>query len=129
MAPKGGDEINRIEPSLNYSWPTITYGRNYGNGTKIGEGVAKEGLEQPLLYWNPSIAPFGMAFYIGPGFLEWQDSLFIGALKAQMLVRLAFEDGQFKQKERLLQNTVGRIRDVRQGPDGAIYFLTDSTRG
>ena len=70
-----------------------------------------------------------MTFYIGQGFPEWQDSLFVGALKAQMLVRLVFEDGQLKQKERLLQKTVGRIRDVRQGPDGAIYVLTDSTRG
>lgn len=127
--PQGGDEINRIEPGLNYGWPTITYGRNYGIGTTIGEGVAKEGLEQPLLHWNPSIAPSGMAFSIGQGFPEWQNSLFVGALKAQMLVRLVFEDGQFKQKERLLQNSVGRIRDVRQGPDGAIYLLTDSTRG
>ncbi|MDA0894368.1 MAG: PQQ-dependent sugar dehydrogenase [Proteobacteria bacterium] len=127
--PQGGDEINRIEPGLNYGWPTITYGRNYGIGTAIGEGVAKKGLEQPLLHWNPSIAPSGMAFSIGQGFPEWQNSLFVGALKAQMLVRLVFEDGQFKQKERLLQNSVGRIRDVRQGPDGAIYLLTDSTRG
>ena len=126
---KNEDTSPRIEPGLNYGWPTITYGRNYGIGTTIGEGVAKEGLEQPLLHWNPSIAPSGMAFSIGQGFPEWQNSLFVGALKAQMLVRLVFEDGQFKQKERLLQNSVGRIRDVRQGPDGAIYLLTDSTRG
>ena len=127
--PQGGDEINRIEAGKNYGWPTITYGRNYGIGTPIGEGVEKEGLEQPLLYWDPSIAPSGMTFYSGKQFPAWKDNLFVGALKAQMLVRLAFEDGQLKQKERLYRGEFGRIRDVREGPDGAIYLLTDSTRG
>lgn len=127
--PQGGDEVNRIDAGKNYGWPTITYGRNYGIGTPIGEGVEKDGLEQPLLYWDPSIAPSGMTFYSGKRFPEWKNHLFVGALKAQMLVRLAFEDGQLKQKERMYRGEFGRIRDVREGPDGAIYFLTDSTRG
>lgn len=127
--PQGGDEINRIEAGLNYGWPTITYGRNYGIGTAIGEGVEKEGLEQPLIYWNPSIAPSGMTFYSGKQFPQWKNNLFVGALKAQMLVRLAFENGRLKQKERLYRGEYGRIRDVREGPDGALYLLTDSTRG
>ena len=127
--PQGGDEINRIEAGLNYGWPTITYGRNYGIGTPIGEGVEKEGLEQPLIYWNPSIAPSGMTFYSGKQFPQWKNNVFVGALKAQMLVRLAFENGRPKQKERLYRGEYGRIRDVREGPDGALYLLTDSTRG
>ena len=127
--PQGGDEINRIEAGLNYGWPTITYGRNYGIGTAIGEGVEKEGLEQPLIYWNPSIAPSGMTFYSGKQFPQWKNNVFVGALKAQMLVRLAFENGRPKQKERLYRGEYGRIRDVREGPDGALYLLTDSTRG
>ncbi len=127
--PQGGDEVNRIEPGRNYGWPTITYGRNYGIGTPIGEGTEKDGLEQPLLYWDPSIAPSGMTIYSGKLFPEWKDNLFVGALKAQMLVRLAFEDGQLKQKERMFRGDYGRIRDVREGPDGALYLLTDSTRG
>ena len=127
--PQGGDEINRIEAGLNYGWPTITYGRNYGIGTAIGEGAEKEGLEQPLIYWSPSIAPSGMTFYSGKQFPEWKNNLFVGALKAQMLVRLAFENGRLKRKERLYRGEYGRIRDVREGPDGALYLLTDSTRG
>ncbi len=127
--PQGGDEINRIEAGLNYGWPTITYGRNYGIGTAIGEGFEKEGLEQPLIHWDPSIAPSGMTFYSGKRFPEWKNNMFVGALKAKMLVRLAFENGTLKQKERLYRGEYGRIRDVREGPDGALYFLTDSKRG
>ncbi|CAI8276132.1 MAG: Aldose sugar dehydrogenase YliI [Gammaproteobacteria bacterium] len=127
--PQGGDEVNQIEAGKNYGWPIITYGRNYGIGTAIGEGVEKEGLEQPLLYWDPSIAPSGMTFYLGERFPQWTNNLFIGALKAQMLVRLTFEDRRLKQKERLYRGEFGRIRDVREGPDGALYLLTDSTRG
>ncbi|MDG1157168.1 MAG: PQQ-dependent sugar dehydrogenase [Litorivicinaceae bacterium] len=105
----------------------MTYGHNYG--IAIGKSGAKERPRITTSLLEPPIAPSRMAFYIRQGFREWQDNLFVGALKAQILFRLAFEDGQFKQKERLLQNSVGRIRDVRQGPDGAIYLLTDSTRG
>lgn len=127
--PQGGDEINRVEAGLNYGWPIITYGRNYGLGTRIGEGTEKAGLEQPLLYWDPSIAPSGMAFYTGNAIPEWQGSLFVGALKAQMLVRLELDEGTPKQRERLYRGEFGRIRDIRQGPDGALYLLTDSGRG
>ena len=127
--PQGGDEINRVEAGQNYGWPVITYGRNYGLGTPIGEGTEKAGMQQPLLYWDPSIAPSGMAFYTGDRIPEWTNSLFIGALKAQMLVRLEMDEGIPKQRDRLYQGEFGRIRDIRQGPDGALYLLTDSGRG
>lgn len=127
--PQGGDEINRVEAGQNYGWPVITYGRNYGLGTPIGEGTEKAGMQQPLLYWDPSIAPSGMAFYTGDQIPEWTNSLFVGALKAQMLVRLEMDQGIPKQRDRLYQGEFGRIRDIRQGPDGALYLLTDSGRG
>ena len=127
--PQGGDEINRVEAGENYGWPVITYGRNYGLGTPIGEGTEKAGMQQPLLYWDPSIAPSGMAFYTGDRIPEWTNSLFVGALKAQMLVRLEMDEGIPKQRDRLYQGEFGRIRDIRQGPDGALYLLTDSGRG
>ena len=127
--PQGGDEINRVEAGENYGWPVITYGRNYGLGTPIGEGTEKAGMQQPLLYWDPSIAPSGMAFYTGDRIPEWTNSLFVGALKAQMLVRLEMDEGVPKQRDRLYQGEFGRIRDIRQGPDGALYLLTDSGRG
>mgnify|MGYP001110582055 FL=1 len=127
--PQGGDEINRVEAGQNYGWPVITYGRNYGLGTPIGEGTEKAGMQQPLLYWDPSIAPSGMAFYTGDRIPEWTNSLFVGALKAQMLVRLEMDEGIPKQRDRLYQGEFGRIRDIRQGPDGALYLLTDSGRG
>jgi glucose/arabinose dehydrogenase len=127
--PQGGDEINRVEAGKNYGWPVITYGRNYGLGTPIGEGTEKPGMEQPLLYWDPSIAPSGMAFYTGDQIPAWTDSLFVGALKAQMLVRLEMDQGIPKQRDRLYRSEFGRIRDIRQGPDGALYLLTDSGRG
>ena len=114
-----------------YGWPTITYGRNYGIGTAIGESaLQKNAPEQPLLHRSPPIAPSRMAFSIGQGFPEWQDSLFVGALKAQMLVRLVFRRWTVQtERTAVAENSVGRIRDVRQGPDGAIHLLTDSTRG
>ena len=127
--PQGGDEINRISAGLNYGWPTITYGRNYGLGTPIGEGTEKEGLEQPLLYWDPSIAPSGMAFYRGNALPQWRNHWFVGALKAQTLVKLSQTSNGIRQNERLFRGEFGRIRDVREGPDGALYLLTDSARG
>ncbi|MGB5773462.1 MAG: PQQ-dependent sugar dehydrogenase [Sedimenticolaceae bacterium] len=123
--PQGGDEINLLEPGVNYGWPVITYGVNYGIGTPIGEGGAKPGMAQPLHYWVPSIAPSGMSFYTGNAFPEWRGDLFVGSLKFGLLVRLSLEDGRVVHEERLLQDTLGRIRDVRQGPDGLIYLLTD----
>jgi glucose/arabinose dehydrogenase len=107
----------------------ITYGRNYGIGTKIGEGTHKEGMAQPLYYWVPSIAPSGMAFYAGDKFPRWQGSLFIGALRDQMLVRLQLDGEKVVKEERLLKGQLGRIRDVRSGPDGFLYLLTDEAHG
>ncbi len=127
--PQGGDEVNIIRPGANYGWPVITYGVNYGIGTKIGEGTAKGGMEQPIHHWVPSIAPSGMAFYTGDKFPRWQGSLFVGALRDRMLVRLQLDGDKVVKEERLLRNTLGRIRDVRVGPDGLIYLLTDDADG
>ncbi|HLE94415.1 MAG TPA: PQQ-dependent sugar dehydrogenase, partial [Sulfuricaulis sp.] len=126
--PQGGDEVNVIRAGANYGWPVITYGVNYGIGTKIGEGTAKPGMEQPIHKWVPSIAPSGMAFYTGDKFPKWRGDLFVGALRAELLVRLRLDGEKVLREERLLQGTVGRIRDVRAGPDGLIYLLTDESR-
>jgi aldose sugar dehydrogenase len=127
--PQGGDEVNVMRPGANYGWPVITYGVNYGIGTKIGEGTAKPGMEQPTHYWVPSIAPSGMAFYTGDRFPRWKGNLFVGALRDQMLVRLQLDGTKVVKEERLLKNALGRIRDVRAGPDGHIYLLTDERDG
>lgn len=127
--PQGGDEINVVRGGRNYGWPVITYGVNYGSGTKIGFGTQRPGMEQPLYYWDPSIAPSGMAFYTGDQFPAWQGNLFVGALRGQMLVRLQLDGEEVVAEERLLRNSVGRIRDVRQGPDGLLYLLTDQRNG
>ncbi len=125
--PQGGDEVNIIRAGANYGWPVITYGVNYGSGTKIGEGSAKSGMEPPIHHWVPSIAPSGMAFYAGDRFPRWKGSLFVGALRDQMLVRLQLDGAKVVKEERLLKNVLGRIRDVRVGPDGLIYLLTDGS--
>lgn len=127
--PQGGDEINIMRAGRNYGWPVITYGRNYVIGTRIGEGTEKPGMVQPIHHWTPSIAPSGMSFYSGRQFPLWQGNLFVGALKDQMLVRLELDGERIKHQEILLKNTVGRIRDVRTGPDGYLYLLTDSPDG
>lgn len=127
--PQGGDEINIIRAGVNYGWPVITYGRNYVTGTKIGEGTAKSGMAQPLLQWTPSIAPSGMAFYTGSRFPAWNGNLFVGALAGQMLVRLQLDGERIVKQERLLEGALGRIRDVRNGPDGLLYLLIDSSQG
>jgi len=127
--PQGGDEINVIRQGVNYGWPVITYGVNYGVGTKIGEGTHKAGMAQPLHYWVPSIAPSGMAFYTGEKFPRWRGDLFVGALRDQMLVRLRLDGEKVVHEERMLQGVLGRIRDVRQGPDGCLYLLTDERDG
>jgi len=127
--PQGGDEVNIIRSGVNYGWPVITYGVNYGIGTKIGEGTSKSGMEQPIHYWVPSIAPSGMAFYTGDRFPKWKGNLFVGALRDQLLVRLELNGEKVVKEERLLRNTLGRIRDVRSGPDGFIYVLTDAADG
>jgi aldose sugar dehydrogenase len=127
--PQGGDEVNVMRAGANYGWPVITYGANYGSGTRIGEGARKEGMAQPLHYWVPSIAPSGMAFYTGDKFARWKGDLFVGALRDQMLVRLKLDGEKVVKEERMLQGVLGRIRDVRAGPDGFLYVLTDAAAG
>jgi aldose sugar dehydrogenase len=126
---QGGDEINLPQPGRNYGWPVITYGENYGGG-KIGEGIThKAGMEQPLHYWVPSIAPSGMAFLTSDRYgADWKGSLFIGSLKFGYLDRLQIAGGKVTREEKLLAG-VGRVRDVRQGPDGWLYVLTDASDG
>jgi glucose/arabinose dehydrogenase len=127
--PQGGDEVNVIRSGRNYGWPVITYGIEYVIGTKIGEGTHKPGMEQPLHKWVPSIAPSGMAFYQGDRFPRWRGDLFAGALRGQVLARLRFDGERLVEEERLLEGRLGRIRDVRAGPDGYLYLLTDSPAG
>lgn len=127
--PQGGDEINIIRAGRNYGWPTITYGVNYVTGTKIGEGIQKAGMVQPIHIWVPSIAPSGMAFYSGNRYRGWSNSLFVGGLRSQALIRLEHQDNRIVAEERLMVGQHGRIRDVRVGPDGLIYLLTDDNNG
>jgi len=127
--PQGGDEVNVMRAGRNYGWPVITYGVNYGFGTRIGEGTHKPGMEQPLHKWVPSIAPSGMAFYTGDRFPGWRGDILVGALRSEMLVRLEVEGEKIVREERMLKGTLGRIRDVRVGPDGLVYLLTDDSEG
>ena len=126
--PRGGDELNLIRAGVNYGWPVITYGKSYA-GFSIGEGTEKEGMAQPARYWVPSISPSGLTFYDGAAFPKWQGNLFLGALSGEVLVRLELEGDRVVQEERLLEDFDERIRDVRQGPDGFLYILTDSGDG
>lgn len=125
---QGGDELNRPQAGRNYGWPVITYGRDY-SGASIGEGTAKAGMEQPLHYWDPSIAPSGMAFYTADAIAGWKGSLLVGSLKFRLLSRLELDGNRVLREERLLQGLNERIRDVRVGPDGLVYLLTDSGDG
>lgn len=125
---KGGDEVNIPQPGRNYGWPVISYGVHY-SGAKIGEGTAKPGLEQPVYYWDPSIAPSGMAFYTGDKFPAWRGSILVGALAGRLVSRLETEGNRVTGEERMLRDFGERIRDVRQGPDGYVYLLTDSAQG
>ncbi len=126
--PRGGDEVNRMLAGANYGWPEVTYGKNY-SGTTITNETSRPGMEDPVYYWMPSIAPSGMLFYDGNAFPEWRGDLFVGALKAQLLARLKMDGDRVVAEERLLEGQFGRIRDVRQGPDGLIYLLTDDSNG
>lgn len=125
---QGGDELNRPQFGKNYGWPVITYGKDY-NGSKIGIGVKAPGMEQPIHYWDPSIAPSGLLFYTGKAYPGWTGSLFTGSLKFGALVRMVLDGETVVSEERLLTGMGERIRDVRQGPDGLIYLLTDSSDG
>ena len=126
---RGGDEINIPQPGKNYGWPVISFGVNY-DGTPVGSGKSEmPGMEQPIKYWVPSIAPSGMAFYQGALFPAWKGNLLVGALAGQMLVRLTLDGDKVTGEERLLQGIRERIRDVRTGPDGAIYLVTDNNAG
>jgi glucose/arabinose dehydrogenase len=128
--PLGGDEVNLMRAGANYGWPVVTYGREYETGDPIGEGTSKAGMESPIYYWVPlSIAPSGMTFYEGTAFPGWRGNLFIGALQGQALVRLELDGQRVVREERLLRHVLGRIRDVRSGPDGFLYLLSDSSRG
>ena len=128
--PQGGDEVNIAGSGKNYGWPIITYGREYGSGLPIGEGTSKTGIESPRYYWVPtSIAPSGMAFYTGAAVPAWQNSVFIGAMAGKALVRLSLSGDEVVAEERLLTELDERIRDVRMGPDGALYLLTDNSAG
>ena len=131
--PQGGDEINTPKAGLNYGWPVITYGENYGGG-KIGEGITTQaGMQQPVHYWVPSIAPSGMAFLTSERYGKaWQGNLFVGSLKFTYLNRIELSEpfkGRVLRENKLLDNERERVRDVRQGPDGLLYVLTDSNNG
>ncbi|MEM5580888.1 PQQ-dependent sugar dehydrogenase [Roseibium sp. AS2] len=125
---RGGDEVNIPEAGKNYGWPVISYGRHYSGG-KIGEGTEKQGMEQPIHFWDPSIAPSGMAFVTGDTYPDWRGNLLVGALRGQHLARLELDGARVVAQEKQLGDLDERIRDVRQGPDGYIYVLTDSDDG
>lgn len=124
---RGGDELNRPQAGRNYGWPVITYGVDY-SGLRIGEGTAKAGMEQPLYYWDPVIAPSGATFYTGDALAGWRGSLFVGSLRPGALVRLTLDGDRVTGEERYLRD-VGRVRDVVEGPDGLLYLLTDEGDG
>jgi glucose/arabinose dehydrogenase len=126
---RGGDEVNQPQPGRNYGWPVVSYGVNY-SGSKIGVGTAAKGYEQPLYYWDPSIAPSGLASYQGDMFPEWKGDLLVGALKFELLVRLDRDrTGKIVGEERMLEGEFGRIRDVNVAPDGSVWLLTDESDG
>lgn len=127
-AARGGDEVNVPKAGRNYGWPVITYGVDY-SGARIGEGTAKPGMEQPVYFWDPSIAPSGAAFYTGAAFPAWRANLFIGALAGQRLSRLEISGERVVREEQLLMGLNKRIRDVRQGPDGFLYLVIDDADG
>jgi glucose/arabinose dehydrogenase len=128
FGPRGGDEINRVQPGKNYGWPTITYGIEY-RGDKIGDAIQqKEGLEQPVYYWDPVISPSGITFYDGAGIEEWKNNLFIGALSGMHICRIVIENNKVVGEERLLSDEKQRFRDITQGVDGALFAVTDQGR-
>lgn len=126
--PQGGDELNLVRPGLNYGWPIVGYGVNYGSGTAIHEGTLKEGMEPPVHFWVPSIATSGLLFYTGERFPHWKGNLLVGGMAGEQLARLTLEGHEVVREETLVQG-LGRVRDVRQGPDGFIYLAIDGRRG
>jgi aldose sugar dehydrogenase len=128
FGPRGGDELNRIEPGKNYGWPVITYGIEY-SGPKIGDAIQqKEGMEQPVYYWDPVISPSGMTFYNHDAMPEWKNNLFIACLSGMHLSRLVIDNNKVVGEERLLADQQQRFRDITQGRDGALYAVTDQGR-
>ncbi|MFO0208459.1 MAG: PQQ-dependent sugar dehydrogenase [Betaproteobacteria bacterium] len=127
--PQGGDELNVIKAGVNYGWPVITYGANYVTGSRIGEGTAKEGMAQPVKHWSPSPALSGMAFYTGERFARWRGDVLMGALRGQGVLRVRLAGERAVEEELMLAGQVGRVRDVRVGPDGLVYLLTDLPNG
>jgi aldose sugar dehydrogenase len=128
FGPRGGDEVNRVEAGKNYGWPTITYGIEYG-GAKIGDAIQqKAGLEQPVYYWDPSISPSGITFYTGKQIAEWKNNLFVSSLSGMHVCRLVIENNKVTGEERLLVDESQRFRDITEGPDGALYAITDGGR-
>ena len=126
---QGGDELNLIEKGKNYGWPIISYGEEYSGEPIPGNITAKAGLEQPVYYWDPVIAPSGAQYYTGSAFPAWRGSIFIGGLASERLVRVVIKDNRVTGEEHLLMDRGQRIRDVRQGPDGALYVVTDESNG
>lgn len=128
FGPRGGDEVNHVRAGKNYGWPTITYGIEY-SGKKVGDAIQqKEGLEQPVYYWDPSVSPSGMTFYSGNQIPEWRNNLFVGCLSGMHIARLVIENNKVVGEERLLSEEYQRFRDVTQGKDGALYAVTDQGR-
>ena len=124
--PRGGDELNVVRPGVNYGWPVISFGREYMSGAPVGEGTHRAGMAQPAHQWTPSIAPSGLTAYNGDRFPAWRGNLFVGALRFRLIARLVLDGERVVHEERLLEGRYGRIRDVRTGPDGLIYLLTDA---
>jgi glucose/arabinose dehydrogenase len=126
---RGGDELNLVQKGRNYGWPVVAYGQEYSGQAFKGSVTAREGYEQPVYYWDPVIAPSGAQFYTGDAFPAWKGSLFIGGMGAMALVRLTLENDRVTGEEHLLTDRKQRVRDVRQGPDGALYIVTDQENG
>jgi aldose sugar dehydrogenase len=128
FGPRGGDEVNRVQPGKNYGWPVITYGIEY-SGSRIGDAIQqKEGMEQPVYYWDPSVSPSGMTFYSGNAIPEWKNNLFVSTLSGMHIARLVIENNKVVGEERLLSGETQRFRDITQGSDGALYAVTDGGR-